>query len=302
MRPVAALLLAATLLVAGCGSRPGETSSDAAVSVAATTTQVGDLVRAVGGRRAQVRQILQPNSDPHAYEPRPSDAQTLDRADVVFRSGGEVDDWVSDLTRGGKAGRTVTLTDSVRARGDDPHWWQDPRNGALAVEAIRVSLVRADPAGRTMYERNAGAYVARLRALDRSVAACIARIPPARRTLVTSHDALGYYVARYGLKLVGAVVPSLSTQAQPSSRDLNALVAQIRAQHVKAIFPESSLNPKLERAVSRESGAAVGGALWADTLGPAGSSGATYVESIQANTRAIVRGLSGGSVDCRPRA
>ena len=117
---------------------------------------------------------------------------------------------------------------------------------------------------------------------------------------MTTHDALGYYAARYGLEVIGAVLPSLSTQAQPSARDIEALVSQIERTGVEAIYPESSLNPKLERAVARESGASVGSALWADSLGPEGSSGATYIASIAANTRSIVHGLTGGTVDCSP--
>ena len=149
------------------------------------------------------------------------------------------------------------------------------------------------PAGR------AAAYGERLRRLDRHVAACIDRLPRSRRKLVTSHDSLGYYTDRYGLEMVGAVIPSLSTQAQPSSKEINRLVDQIRREDVRAIFPESSLNPRIEKAVARESGASVGGALWADTLGPEGSRGATYIGSIRANTDTIVRGLSGGRQRCR---
>ena len=132
------------------------------------------------------------------------------------------------------------------------------------------------------------------------MAACIDEIPARLRRLVTTHDALGYYADRYGLDVIGAVLPSLSTQAQPSARDIQELVDQIERAGVRAIYPESSVNPKLERAVARESGAKVGAALWADTLGPEGSSGATYVESIAANTRAIVDGLTGGEVTCSP--
>jgi zinc/manganese transport system substrate-binding protein/manganese/iron transport system substrate-binding protein len=117
---------------------------------------------------------------------------------------------------------------------------------------------------------------------------------------VTSHDALGYYADRYGLEVIGAVIPSLSTQAQPSAKDIEELVDEIREHDVKAIFPESSLSPKLEDAIARESGATTGGALWADSLGQEGSSGATYLDSIAANTETLVKGLSGGEVECRP--
>ena len=271
--------------------------------VVATTTQAGDLVRNVAGSRAQVEQILRPNSDPHAYEPRPSDAAALTRARLVVRSGGDVDDWLGGLLdSAGRGAPVLNLIDHVRTRkqdGDlDPHWWQDPRNAESAVEAIRRAMVRADPAGRRVYDRNAAAYLAKLRRLDRATARCVARIPARLRKLVTTHDALGYYADRYGIQVIGAVLPSLSTQAQPSAKDVQALVDQIRRTGVKAIYPESSLNAKLERAVARESGAEVGGALWADSLGPEGSSGATYADSIAANTDAIVDGLTGGRAHC----
>lgn len=301
--PITLLALAAIMLAAtGCGSQGREGPSGREV-VVATTTQVADLAREVGGPRVDVRQILQPNSDPHDYEPRPSDARDAERAAVVLRSGGEVDGWLSGLLQsGGTDARPVDLSRSVRTRGEDPHWWQDPRNARRAVGAIRAALVKADPGGRADYVRRAAAYSGRLSRLDRSVASCIARIPMDERKLVTSHDALGYYTRRYGLKQVGAVIPSLSSRAQPSSKDIGALVGQIRRERVKAVFPESSLNPKLERAVSRESGARVGGALWADTLGPKGSSGETYIQSIQSNTRQIAAGVTGGRVRCRPGA
>ena len=144
----------------------------------------------------------------------------------------------------------------------------------------------------------AARYLRRLRKLDREVRRCIAQLPPGDRKLVTTHDALGQYADRYGLEVIGAVIPSRSSQAQPSSKDVGELVDQIKKEKVKAIFPESSLSSKLEDAIARESGAKVGGRLWADTLGPKGSSGATYIESIEANTRTIVEGLSGGKISC----
>jgi ABC-type Zn uptake system ZnuABC Zn-binding protein ZnuA len=299
-----ALLLA--LFATGCGGDEGS-SSGAEISAVATTTQVGDLVRSVGGDRVEVHLLLEPNSDPHSYEPRPSDATAVGGADVTFRSGGDLDDWLGDLVEAaGGEGEVVELIDSVKTiDGDedvDPHWWQDPRNAVLAANAIRDALVRLDPAGRDEYRRNASRYVARLERLDANVAACTAEVPRGKRKLVTTHDALGYFADRYGLVVVGALIPSLSTAAQPSARDTTRLVEQIEDEGVEAIFPESSLSPKLERAVANGSGASVGRALWADTLGPEGSDGDTYIGSIQSNTESLVEGLSGGAVQCRPKA
>jgi ABC-type Zn uptake system ZnuABC Zn-binding protein ZnuA len=192
----------------------------------------------------------------------------------------------------------ITLIDDVEKSGSDPHWWQDPRNAIKAVEAIRDALTKADPSHAAGYRARAATYERRLGALDTGIAACVAKLPPSRRKLVTSHDALGYYARRYGFQVIGAAIPSLSTQAQPSGKQTQELVDQIKRLHVAAIFPESSLNPKLEQAIARDAGARVGGALWADALGPKGSSGATYIGSLAANTRTIVSALSRGKVNC----
>jgi ABC-type Zn uptake system ZnuABC Zn-binding protein ZnuA len=291
------LLVFVVALAAGCGAGGG--GGDAPVTAVATTTQVADFTREVGGDRVSVDAILRPNSDPHEYEPRPSDAAQLAKADVVFRSGGDLDEWLDEVVdSAGGAATQVTLIDSVRRMGDDPHWWQDPRNALLAVTAIRDALIDADPGGRAGYERRAAAYTARLRRLDADVAGCMDRIPRDKRKLVTTHDALGYFAHRYGIEVVGAVIPSLSSQAQPSAKDVDELVDQIKREGVEAIFPEAALSKKLEQAISRESGARVGGQLWADTLGPPGSSGATYVDAIEANAQALADGMSGGKVSC----
>ena len=292
-----AAVLVALLALAGCSSGGG--GEGGGVRVVATTTQVADMARQVAGTRAHVDGILNPASDPHEYEPRPSDAEAVAHARVVFRSGGDVDSWLAGLLdQAGGSARVVTLLDSVQREGGDPHWWQDPRNAELAVGAIRDALVRADPAGAAVYRRNAAVYLRRLRALDSGIRRCVSRIPPGSRKLVTSHDSLGYYARRYGFQVVGAAIPSLSSQAEPSGASTQRLIDQIRREHVPAIFPESGLNPKLEQAIAREAHATVAPPLWADALGPKGSSGATYVGALASNTRTIVAALSRGRVRC----
>jgi ABC-type Zn uptake system ZnuABC Zn-binding protein ZnuA len=288
-------LLAAA--VAGCGAGGGGHDGR---TVVATTTQVADLVRDVGAGRISVDGMLRPGGDPHDYEPRPSDVAAVAKADLVFRSGGEVDDWLNDvLDNAGGHAAIVSLIDSVDRIDDDPHWWQDPRNAERAVEAIRARLARLDPAGAGTYRRNAERLERRLRALDSAIAACVARVPADKRRIVTTHDALGYFARRYGVKVVGAVIPSLSTQAQASAGDVQKLVDQIRAEGVEAVFPESSVSPDIERAIAREAGATVGDKLYADSLGPKGSAGATYLGALSSDAAALVRGMSGGRVSCR---
>jgi zinc/manganese transport system substrate-binding protein len=296
VRRLPPLLVLLLVFVLGCGTSG---HSDADVTAVATTTQLADFVHNVGGARVSVDSILRPNSDPHEYEPRPSDATAIAKADIVFRSGGDLDQWLDQVvdSAGGDA-EQVTLIDSVKREGDDPHWWQNPRNAILAVAAIRDALIKVDPGGRAGYERRAAAYTVKLRRLDADVQRCIDQVPPDKRKLVTTHDALGYFADRYGIEVIGAVIPSLSTQAQPSAKDVQKLVDQIKSEGVEAIFPEASLSKKLEQAISREAGAKVGGQLWADTLGPKGSSGATYLGAIRANAATLADGMSGGSVTC----
>lgn len=290
-------LLAAVVLVA-CNGR--DDSGGAGTVVVATTTHAADLARQVGGDRVEVRGLLRPGADPHDYEPRPSDARAVADAELVVRSGGELDEWLDDLLEGADADAPeVDLLTAVRPPGDDPHWWQDPRNAVRAVSAIRDALIEADPGGRGEYERRTRAYSRRIEALDAAIEECVtSELEPEQRRLVTTHDALGHYAERYGFEVIGAVLPSRTTQAQPSAGETQRLIDQIRDEGVRAIFPESVVDPRLERAVAREAGARVGESLWADSLGPEGSSGETYLEAMAADTRSIVSGLSGQEVTC----
>jgi ABC-type Zn uptake system ZnuABC Zn-binding protein ZnuA len=251
-----------------------------------------------------VRQILRPNSDPHEYEPRPSDVKEVAGADVVLRSGGDIDAWLDGVVRNaGSGARIVALIDAMTTRrGDgeiDPHWWQNPRDAIVAVREIRDALIAADPGGRAAYTSNAAAYTAKLRRLDRAIASCMRAIPAAERKLVTDHDALGYYAGRYGIEVIGTATPALSTQAQASAGAVARLVRTIRRAGVSTIFSESSVNAKLTRAIARDAGVSVGPALYADTLGPRGSAGATYIGSLRFNTRALAAGFTGAPARCQ---
>jgi zinc/manganese transport system substrate-binding protein len=294
-----ALLL---VVLPACGE--SSPSGDGQLSVVATTTLVGDLARNVGGDRVAVRTLVDPSADPHEYEPKPSDVRSISDAAVVLRSGGDVDRWLDDLIESAAGdAEVVTLIDSVRTIGGndpDPHWWQDPKNAVLAVGAIEAALSAADPAGRGAYARNARTYIGELRALDEEVAACMRRVPANGRKLVTTHSALDYFADRYDVEVVGALIPSLSTQAQASAGEVRELVDRIRDEGIEAIFPETALNPRLERAIAREAGIELGDPLWADALGPAGSDGETYIEAMASNTASMVAGMTDGEVSCRP--
>jgi ABC-type Zn uptake system ZnuABC Zn-binding protein ZnuA/ABC-type Mn2+/Zn2+ transport system permease subunit len=283
--------------IAGCGAGGHD---DGRLQVVATTPVVADFARQVGGDAVDVTQILQPNSDPHAYEPRPSDVRHTADADVVLESGLHLDHWMGEvIDQSGAHPDVVDLSARLPVKlGEDPHWWHDPENAIAAVTAISTALAQADPDRTATFDANATAYIARLRRLEQQVRGCVDAVPTAQRKLVTDHDALNYWARRYGVDVIGAVIPSQSTQAQPSAGEVADLVQTIRDEHVKAVFPESSVNEKLAHTVARETGAQIGGTLYADTLGPDGSPGATYLQAERHNADAIVRGFTGGARGC----
>lgn len=306
---VVAVAVAALAVLAGCGTDTGS-AGPGQVKVVATTTQIGDFARAVGGDRAKVLQLLKPNTDPHDYEPRPSDVRETAGAKVVLVNGDNLDRWMGDVLKqagGGPAVVDLGARAPVKVAGEtsgteasryDPHWWHDPRNAEAAVTAIRDALTKANPDAKAVYARNASAYLAKLRLLDRGIADCVTHVPRAARKLVTDHDAFNYFARRYEIEVVGAVIPSQTTQAQPSARDVARLTRLIRREGVKAVFPESSINPKLAQAIARQTGAKSDLTLYGDTLGPKGSSGATYLTMERANADAMVRGFTGGAQRC----
>jgi zinc/manganese transport system substrate-binding protein len=228
-------------------------------------------------------------------------------AKAVFVNGLGLDVWIDGVAD--RSGGDAPVTDlgaavPVKRAGEegdrsDPHWFHDARNVEVAVDLIRDRLAKADPAHARGYVRNAAAYLRKVRALDKGIAGCMGAVPPAKRKLVTDHDAFGYFTARYGIQVVGAVIPSQTTQAQPSASDIAQLADTIKRERVKAIFPEQSLNQKLADALADQTGVTSQYELYGDALGPPGSSGATYVGMEQANADAMVRGFTGGRRGCR---
>jgi zinc/manganese transport system substrate-binding protein len=276
---ICALLLG--LLAAGCGG-DGD-ADDGKLRVVATTPQLGDMARQIGGDAVDVETILDAKVDPHDYEPRPSDAEAVAEADVVLKSGGEVDAWLDDVVdQAGGDAEVVDVKEAIGQSGDDPHWWQDPQNGAEAVKVIASSLGQS-------YAARADAYQDEIEATDRAIAACMRKIPADRRKLVTNHDAFGYFAQRYDIEVLGSIIPGRSSAAQPSAGEVRELVAAIEREDVRTIFPETALNQRLEEAVARDAGVEVGPALYADTVGPDG----TYLGALRHDARAMAEGFGG---------
>jgi ABC-type Zn uptake system ZnuABC Zn-binding protein ZnuA len=293
-------------LLAGCsadGSGPNTVAPSGSLAVVATTTQVADFVRNVGGDRVVVAQILQPNVDPHDYEATPADVVAVGRARIVVKNGvGLEKSWLdATLSASGFSGAVVDASKDVAVHpGDseepdgDPHIWQNPINAKIMVSNIAAGLSSVDPAHSDYYRKRAATYETKLDELDRDIQAKIATVPIGQRKLVTNHDAFGYYVERYHLEFVGSIIPSFDTSAELSGARINDLVAKIKATGTKAIFSESSLPPKTAAAIAAQAGVKVEAgeeSLYADTLGPVGSAGATYIDAMTHNTDVIVRAL-----------
>jgi zinc/manganese transport system substrate-binding protein/manganese/iron transport system substrate-binding protein len=299
-------LVAAVLTGCGGSSGSGGSSSGASggktLDVVATTTQVQDFARVVGGDRIRLTGILKPNVDPHDFEPSPADVDAIGRADVLVINGVGLERWLGDTIKSaGFHGVTVDTSKGVAIRegsdakeepGGDPHIWQNPRNAKIMVGNIERGLAGADPSGAGYFEANLKAYDAKLDALDAEVARQIDSL--ANKKLVTNHDAFGYYVDRYHLEFVGSIIPSFDTSAELSARDVDEIVAKIKATGVRAVFSETSLPPRTAETIASEAHVKVvegEGALYGDTLGPAGSDAATYLGMVEHNTRAIVANL-----------
>jgi ABC-type Zn uptake system ZnuABC Zn-binding protein ZnuA len=292
-----AAVVVGTIALAGCG---GSADSASAPKVVGSTTIVSDLIRNVGGDAVDVDQILQPNSDPHDYEPRPADVSAVADAKLVLSSGLGLDEFMDSVVdSSGTKARFVELGDFAHTGNADPHWWQDPHNTKLVVAAIAKELARVAPDEADAIEDRARSYTRKLNTLDAEIENCIGEVAKADRRLVTDHDAFGYYARRYGIRVVGAVIPSMTTQAQPNAGDLSRLSRLVRSEHVKAVFPEQALSHKLADAIARQTGARSDLVLYGDALGPAGSAGETYLKLMATNTEKIVQGLSGGTESCR---
>ncbi|MFG1995669.1 metal ABC transporter substrate-binding protein [Actinoplanes sp. NPDC048988] len=316
MKALGILAVSAALIsLAGCGSDDGAAAApdSSALAVVATTPEVADFVRNIGGDDVTVTQIIKPNVDPHEYEPTPADIKAIGEAKVVVKNGVGLESWLDQTIA--SAGFKGTVVDSsqgltlreggheeegeqAHAEGEehDPHIWHDPRNAKLMVTTIEKALAAADPEDADSYAKNLTSYSAKLDKLDADNEAAFAKLPAADRKLVTNHDAFGYYVARYKLQFVGSVIPSLDTSAELSAQQLTDLVAKIKATGTKAIFTESSLPPKSAEAIAQQAGVKVIGgedALYGDSLGEQGTPTGTYLGAEEHNTKVIVDALAG---------
>ena len=284
------------------------------LNVVATFSILGDFVENVGGDLVDLTVLVGPDGDTHEYEPKPSDSVALSEAALVFENGLGLETWLDDLFSASDSGATrITVSDGVEAapaneedeheegeheegeheHGEfDPHVWHSVPNAVQMVENVRAALVAADPANAETYDANAEAYTAELQALDTYIRERVATLPEERRKLVTSHDTFGYFAHEYGFDVVGAVLPSVSTEnADPGAGEIADLIEQVRAAGVPAIFAENVTNPSLVNQVAASAGVTVAPTLYTDALGAAGTPGETYLSLERYNVDTIATAL-----------
>jgi zinc/manganese transport system substrate-binding protein len=274
------------------------------IKAVATFSILGDLVRQVGGERVEVTTLVGPNGDAHVYSPTPADGRRLTEARIVFTNGLKFEGWIDRLikssgTRAAKveASRGVKPMEGDEEHGHghdhgsvDPHAWQNIGNAKVYVANIRDALVAADPGGRAVYEANAASYLAKLDALEAEAKSLVARIPPERRKIITSHDAFRYFEAAYGIDFVSP--QGVSTEAEASAKDVGRIIGQIRREKIAAVFVENVSDARLMERIAKETGARIGERVYSDALsepdGPAG----TYIDMMRHNIRAFSAALS----------
>jgi ABC-type Zn uptake system ZnuABC Zn-binding protein ZnuA len=285
-------------LLSACGDSGPLGSSDKPV-VVATTIQITALTRQVGGDKIDLTGIIPAGADPHEFEPVASDLSKIEGADVILRHGMGLDDWLDDTLSANKNADVATVTDGIAplkgeengATVNDPHVWHDPDNDEVMVGNIAAALDKADPDNKSTYDANAAAYKLVLDRTKIKVQQIIDEIPPGNRKLVTNHDAFGYFAHAFGLTIVGAVIPSISTGSEPSAQDTADLLDTIAREHVKAIFAESSVNASLATTLSEDAHVTIVDDLYGDSLGGPGSGADTVDGMLVANARRIADAL-----------
>jgi zinc/manganese transport system substrate-binding protein len=264
------------------------------LNVVASFSILGDLVRNVGGDRANITTLVGPDGDAHVYAPTPADARKIADAKLVIVNGFGLEGWLPRLVQsaGGKAS-IVTATAGIApltlGSDADPHAWQSVANAKIYVGNIRDALVAADPASGQVFRANADAYLAKLDTLDGEVRAAVVQIPQTRRKVISTHRAFGYFAAAYGVEFVAPI--GVSTESEASARDIAGIITQVRAAKILAVFLENVSDPRLIRRISAETGARVGGTLYSDSLTAEKGDAPTYIDMVRHNIKALTSAL-----------
>jgi zinc/manganese transport system substrate-binding protein len=277
--------------------------------VVASFSILADMVKQVGGPHVEVTSLVGPNSDAHVFDPTPADAKRLAAAKLVVVNGLGFEGWLNRLVKSsGYKGPVLTASKGVKTIpmeasdhghshghkhshvAPDPHAWQSLLNARQYVENIRVALSAAMPAHSADFQARATDYLKQIDALEKSTLARIAAVPMERRRVITSHDAFGYFARAY--KVTFYPLQGLSTASEPSAADIVRIVNEIKKNKVTAIFAENISDPRVLERVAKDTGAKIGGTLYADALSVPGTQADTYLKMFELNMSTIVAGIS----------
>ena len=295
---VASLAILAAVAFAGCGAEERDSGKP---KVLTTFTVVADMVREVGGDRIEVASITKPGAEIHGYEPTPSDLKRAALSDLVLENGLGLERWFEQFVDLADA-RHVSLSEGVKpipiageseyAGKPNPHAWMSVSNGVIYVENIRKALTELDPAGAATYRANAQRYTAELERVGERVQRELANLPPSRRALVSCEGAFSYMARDFGL--TEQYLWPVNAEQEGTPKQIASVVNFVRSSGVPAVFCESTVSPKAQQQVARESGAKFGGVLYVDSLSQAGGPVPSYLALLQRDADTVVAGLTGG--------
>ena len=289
MNPLLALALCAVTTVSLAADK---------VPILASFSILGDLVQVIGDRIA-VTTLVGADKDAHVFVPKPADAKNLLQTKLLVTNGLGFEPWAQKLVKSaGYKGQSVVASQGIKARTmpskkgkseTDPHAWQDPTNVMLYVRNIAAALSKIDPLGASTYQANSEAYTLELQALDKESKTAFAAIAADKRKVITSHDAFGYFGAHYDIRFLAP--QGMSTEAEPSAREVAKLIKQIQKEKIKAVFVENMSNPKLLAQLSKDAGVTIGPALYVDALSKAGGPAGSYLKLMRHNVTQLLAGM-----------
>lgn len=294
----------------------GVFSGTAPIKVVATVGMIGEPLARIGGPHLTIETLIGQGGDPHLYKPSPKDLQRMVEADLILYSGLHLEGRMGEVLEAySKKKPVLALAERIpderliRSQGfagsHDPHAWMDVSLWAIVAESIRDALAAFDPAHAEEYRKNGAEYLAELRALDSEIKATMATIPRDRRVLVTAHDAFNYFGRAYDIEVRG--IQGISTESEAGLKDINDLVSFLVERKIPAVFVESSVSQKnvlalVEGAKARGHALRLGGELYSDAMGAAGTPDGTYIGMIRHNAVTIAHALTPGAPDVAPVA
>jgi ABC-type Zn uptake system ZnuABC Zn-binding protein ZnuA len=310
-------VLLAGISLAGCQPKPknpSETARTSSIKVLAAESFLADISQNVAGDRLQVGTLIPLGMDPHAFEPVPQDVIKISESNILIVNGAGIEEWLQNVidnaggnhivveasrglqSRNAREGETAVqdpgnpVIINEHSQGD-PHFWLDPVSVIKYVENIRDAFIQADPTGKDTYSKNAEIYIGKLKELDQSIQEQVKSIPEERRLIVTNHESFGYFADRYKFKIIGTIIPSVSSGASPSAQQLARLIDHIKSTKAIAIFLETGTNSQMAEQISKETGIKVVTDLYTHSITPADGPAPTYIDMMKHNAKTIISAL-----------